>query len=438
MTFDKKGYSFHEHSTKYLLLKTIVLFSIAICIVVTLFVPLHTPVYAFRYFLSAVLFCVMVYFLVGFLIFGQQNARLLFYRTLISHNTGLILVIMIFGVLVYFGLQTVSPLSLNNVTTEYYVLSAVAQSLAAIFALVFTITLIVVQSVTSHTDLIDTYFKDSFNAIVYPCFNGACIIFSLICLRLSCFGWSTNLSLAGAFISIFWAIPFILRTKDFIKYHVGIRRYSEKARSSLDSRNIDQYLHVIRHFYYSLAPDAISRREYDIFVGIMLEMYELCKLYYRKIREMGKVLKETLSYYLVFFIWTYRYKILEGQLWDFELVKITDLIDIIPFNDRDFYHQVIHALLELFKIATDDRTKRVICRDIWLFSAKWLVRNKDHWNLVANKMRENLTKINRDLFLQCCSDSGEQDSYSNAIWAVDSNSKEDLKLRELRTKVIDN
>ena len=113
-----------------------------------------------------------------------------------------------------------------------YILSAIAQSLAAILALVFTITLVVSQMTRRYTAMDKIIFRRE--TISLMIIFGIGIIAPLLVLRISFWGWGVILSIVIASFCVFSLIPFLKGINDVLKYDIGIANLNEEIMEAID------------------------------------------------------------------------------------------------------------------------------------------------------------------------------------------------------------
>ncbi len=116
-----------------------------------------------------------------------------------------------------------------------YILSAIAQSLAAILALVFTITLVVSQMTRRYTAMDKIIFRCE--TISLMIIFGIGIIAPLLVLRIRFWGWGVILSIVIASFCVFSLIPFLKGINDVLKYDIGIVNLNEETMEAIKSKN---------------------------------------------------------------------------------------------------------------------------------------------------------------------------------------------------------
>jgi hypothetical protein len=113
-----------------------------------------------------------------------------------------------------------------------YILSAIAQSLAAILALVFTITLIVAQMTRGYTAMDKIIFRRGtiFLMLVF----GTGIILPLFALKFGWFCVGINSSIALAGFCVFSLLPFLKDINSVLKYDIGIANLDEEIMEAIE------------------------------------------------------------------------------------------------------------------------------------------------------------------------------------------------------------
>ena len=207
----------------------------------------------------------IISFILSFIIIhGWKSSMDEFKKHFIVNYELLIILILLLTAGIFYVLLSHGYTQNKTEINDRYILSAVFQGLAALFALTFTISLIVLQVSYKYISLIDQFFRDWFN-VFYPVFSAICIIFPIVALKLEWFNWGTSLAVAGAFACVFLIIPFILRMKSYIKCYVGIREFVRKARDAIRINDRCEYNQIIDEVILSI-PDAIAKEGYTILV----------------------------------------------------------------------------------------------------------------------------------------------------------------------------
>jgi hypothetical protein len=101
-----------------------------------------------------------------------------------------------------------------------YILSAISQGLAAILALVFTITLVVSQMTKRYTAMDKIVFR--FETISLMIVFGIGVVTPLLVLKFGFWGWGVNFSIAIASFCVFSLLPFLKGVNGVLKYDIGV------------------------------------------------------------------------------------------------------------------------------------------------------------------------------------------------------------------------
>ena len=116
-----------------------------------------------------------------------------------------------------------------------YILSAISQGLAAILALVFTITLVVAQMTRRYTAMDKIIFRPE--TIILMIVFGTGIVIPLLVLKRGFWGQGVNLSIAFAVFCAFSLIPFLRGVNGVLKYEIGIWNLHEEILEAIESGN---------------------------------------------------------------------------------------------------------------------------------------------------------------------------------------------------------
>jgi len=114
-----------------------------------------------------------------------------------------------------------------------YILSAISQGLAAILALVFTITLVVSQMTRRYTAMDKIIFRleTIFLMIVF----GIGVVTPLLVLKFGFWGQSVNLSIAVAVFCVFSLLPFLKGVNRVLKYEFGVNALYREIMVAIES-----------------------------------------------------------------------------------------------------------------------------------------------------------------------------------------------------------
>ncbi len=321
----------------------------------------------------------------------------------------LILLIVIAAVIVMASLQVFSSDSTeDDIENDRYLLSAISQGLAALFALIFTISLIILQVSYRDPNLINEFLKNKF-IILYSLLIGVGIIFPLIVLKISCYKFCTNIAIAIAFACVFLVVPFFLKMKDFLRFNVGIRETVKLARQAIDKTDVLGYKNILWEIL-GLSQSAINEKNYIIVTIALHELLLLSK--YSKDRKVFGVVDETIKQFGIHLRFANR----EGILKDIYpiLVEASKITDHILQLDKDTYESLAITLSDTAESASNDEFKRIVCCSTWVFSAKWLARNPNEDKLVKRQINYFVSKVGSKLALECNDLNGPQYYYENA------------------------
>ena len=115
-----------------------------------------------------------------------------------------------------------------------YILSAISQGLAAILALVFTITLVVSQMTRRYTAMDKIIFRHGtiFLMIIF----GFGVVTPLLVLKFGLCRLGLSLSIALAFFCVFSLLPFLKGVNGVLKYDIGIENLYEEILEAIELR----------------------------------------------------------------------------------------------------------------------------------------------------------------------------------------------------------
>ncbi len=125
-----------------------------------------------------------------------------------------------------------------------YILSAISQGLAAILALVFTITLVVSQMTRRYTAMDKIIFR--YETILLMIVFGIGVVTPLLVLKRGFWGQSVNLSIAVAVFCVFSLLPFLKGVNGVLKYDIGIGNLDEEIMEALELGYKPRALNKIR------------------------------------------------------------------------------------------------------------------------------------------------------------------------------------------------
>jgi len=116
-----------------------------------------------------------------------------------------------------------------------YILSAISQGLAAILALVFTITLVVAQMTRRYTAMDKIIFRHEtiFLMIIF----GLGVVTPLLVLKTELWRFGVNLSIAFTVFCVFSLIPFLKSVNWVLKYEFGVNALYKEIMVAIESEN---------------------------------------------------------------------------------------------------------------------------------------------------------------------------------------------------------
>ena len=155
-----------------------------------------------------------------------------------------------------------------------YILSAISQGLAAILALVFTITLVVAQMTRRYTAMDKIIFRLETKLLMF--LFGIGIIAPLLVIYFGFWGWGVILSFVIASFCIFSLLPFLIGINNVLKYDIGIVNLNEEIMQAIRSENEAKAVQGIRDLE-SICKDAIKESREDITLNIIHILSEIGK-----------------------------------------------------------------------------------------------------------------------------------------------------------------
>ncbi|NOR77290.1 MAG: hypothetical protein GQ523_02405 [Methanophagales archaeon] len=112
-----------------------------------------------------------------------------------------------------------------------YILSAISQSLAAILALVFTITLVIAQMTKRYMAMDEIIFRLETKLLMS--LFGIGIIAPLLVLDFGFWKWGVPLSIVVASSCVFSLLPFLIGVNNLLKYDSGIKNLDEEIPAAI-------------------------------------------------------------------------------------------------------------------------------------------------------------------------------------------------------------
>ncbi len=333
-------------------------------------------------------------------------------------------------------LQLFTPLiEKDHITSDQYLLSAISQGLAALFALVFTISIIVLQVSYRYKGLFDEFFNEKFN-IFYPILNGIGIIFPILVLKLNYYYLLTNIAIGIASMCVFMVLPFFLRMKEFIKYNVGIRQIFEHAQQAIDQKDLYEYKQVLHDVFY-LSVDASRKTYYTVIRIVLEELLRLSKYSYIRLKKMVSyrdgVVQNTLDYFCQFLEDANKTGILRN-IW-YVLHNVSTITDDIPSLSYLAFTSLFRTLIEVTKTTPDTNIKRMSCCSTWVLAAKWLTKNQGYQPSAKKLIINFTTDVGKKFVLECNNPNKPKEVYENAAAELYGDNEERQMLDKLRSWV---
>jgi len=150
-----------------------------------------------------------------------------------------------------------------------YILSAISQGLAAILALVFTITLVVAQMTRRYTAMDKIIFRHETKFLMI--FFGIGIISPLLVLEFGFWKWGVPLSIVIASFCVFSLLPFLVGVNRVLKYDIG---FVNLCGETLDAIKSGNEANVVRGIIdlERICKDAIKESRENVVKNILLQL----------------------------------------------------------------------------------------------------------------------------------------------------------------------
>ena len=155
-----------------------------------------------------------------------------------------------------------------------YILSAISQGLAAILALVFTITLVVAQMTRRYTAMDKIIFRRE--TIFLMTVFGIGIITPLLVLKIGFWGCGVILSIVIASFCVFSLIPFLKGVNGVLKYDIGIGNLNEEIMEAIESGYESKANTKIMELN-EIGRDAVKEFREDVTFKILIFLSEIGK-----------------------------------------------------------------------------------------------------------------------------------------------------------------
>jgi hypothetical protein len=169
--------------------------------------------------------------------------------------------------LAVFSILSISDYANPNECPENarYILSAISQGLAAILALVFTITLVVAQMTRRYTAMDKIIFRPE--TIGLMIIFGLGVVTPLLVLKTDFWKWGVNLSIAFAVFCVFSLIPFLKGVNGVLKYEIGIVNIDEEIMEAIELGYEPRAINKIRELN-EIGESAVRESREDVILRI--------------------------------------------------------------------------------------------------------------------------------------------------------------------------
>lgn len=361
-------------------------------------------------------FILLVSLLITVLLINKMRKDKYFLHKLRIRQRGVILIVIILTTVAFIILRCIQPVASDPpFTNERYFLSAMSQGIAALFALVFTISLIVLQISYKHKGILAEFLGDPL-IIIYPIICGTSIFLPLFILRNGSFIFWSDIALICGFVSIVLVIPFFLRMKDFLKYNIGIREDLLYAKQLIDQTDFDFY----KNYLYEILLLSTQAAEQQNFVVVKTAVGRLidlciysCGQYKSKARE---IILHTVIQCCILVQLANRWGVLK-DIWH-TMIKLSDITDSIVQLDREAFDRLTMMFSEQIEISKDTFMKELTASSVWVLCAKWYVKNPNEEASVRAQIEALAKRHGKQFILSVNDRSGKHDDYANAMWRL--------------------
>jgi len=306
--------------------------------------------------------------------------------------------------------------------TNRYILSAISQGIAALFALVFTITLIVLQVAHKHEGVLEEFLMDWFN-LVFPVMCGVGVIFPLLVMRLDSPTYLTNAAIALASLCVFSIVPFFLRVKEFLKWNIGIRESLTRTMEYLNQRDIVRFNTEIE-MILNLSQRELHHRNYVVASIVLRELPNLIECSYNT----ESSLAHSSDYYTRNrFEGTTERILLESSLlvgaaaktsvmkdrW-YVLYALGHILDLMPHLGGRTFHIVYTSLVDTVHLSQDETIRAIACCSVWVLCATWLTIHGDEEPEIKSRLKGLAENEGYEFVMSCNDPNGAVTRYANA------------------------
>ena len=305
-----------------------------------------------------------------------------------------------------------------------YILSAISQGLAAILALVFTITLVVAQMTRRYTAMDKIIFRPE--TIILMLVFGTGVVIPLLVLKCGFWGQCVNLSIAIAFFCAFSLIPFLIGVNRVLKYDIGIWNLNEEILEAIESGNNARIFNKFTELKEIVKSVAKEFRE-DVALNIVLILSGIgIKSAEKKLKELTLLVESGLEFIgiegikngfeRVFIIALYRLTAIREKAAENGWVSIVKIIDsgIQDFkakaaeNNLDFTASYAMRVSKIVDIAaTGEMDAKSTVNGLWRLGAFVTEYLPEQVDRVIHALKEKEKEVGKNLLME-----GERDCIS--------------------------
>lgn len=168
----------------------------------------------------------------------------------------------------------VYPGTYHDTDSVRYILSAISQGLAAILALVFTITLVLAQMTGRYTAMEKIIFR--LETQVLMIIFGVGVVVPLLVLKIGFWQHGVNLSIAITIFCVFSLIPFVKSLNGVLKYDIRILDISEDVYEEIENRRTERVKNIITELN-KIGKGAVRDHREDVLPDILDLLSEIGK-----------------------------------------------------------------------------------------------------------------------------------------------------------------
>lgn len=337
----------------------------------------------------------------------------------IRHRESVLLVVLV-CILIFILLQRLSKSTQDNVN-ELYLLSAISQSLAALFGLVFTISLVMLQVAERHRGLLGQFLRDSFCRI-YPVLNAVGIVYPFILLKTGATQLSVNLAIALAAACVLLVIPYFQRMIDLVEVGVQYKTAIDHAKQAIVGEDWDGYRQSFWALVF-LVEKAANQRRKAWLMDMLLQICALVRMCESRGIEASNYLTDTITGLCVAFGVGLTSGLLQQLVPDILFPEIARVVTDPISLTKDSLRELLNMLGDIAKEVENDRFKKAALASAWVLLARWSATHPEEPNdaYIRQELQELTKKTNRDFLLACNQPQQPFDHVINAQHQLDDN-----------------